>query len=201
MMTNTNIENPAKRESIRSEILKLRENLSLTERTERSRKITSQVVEWMHNKKKLEKISFQTVMVYLSMKSEMITEELINYLFKHGKHVIAPEVDTESTQLIPRLIQNLDIDLEKHNYGMLQPKETCPIIPPDQIALIIVPGIAFDLNGYRLGYGKGFYDRFLPACTHAITIGLAFHVQIVEDTFPQPWDVPVHHIFTENGMV
>lgn len=195
-MDNTEI-----RESIRSDTLKLRERLSLPERTERSKKITSHIVEWIQNKETSDEISFHTIMVYLSMNSEVVTEELIDYLFKHGKQVIAPEVDKESTQLIPKLIQNLETDLEKHNYGMLQPKKACPIIPHDQIALIIVPGIAFDLKGYRLGYGKGFYDRFLPTCHNAITIGIAFQVQIVEDTFPQPWDVPVQHIFTENGMV
>ena len=201
MMTNTIMDNTAIRESIRSETLKLRENISLSERAERSRKITSHIVEWIQNKKTLEEISFHTIMVYLSMKSEVVTEELIDYLFKQGERVIAPEVDIENTQLIPRLIQNLETDLEKHDYGMLQPKRACPIIPHDQIKLIIVPGIAFDLKGYRLGYGKGFYDRFLPTCLNAITIGIAFQVQIVEDTFPQPWDVPVQHIFTENGMV
>ena len=56
-------------------------------------------------------------------------------------------------------------------------------------------------NGYRLGYGKGFYDRFLANCPHAIPIGLAYQIQVVEDTFPQVWDVPVKHIFTETGRI
>jgi 5-formyltetrahydrofolate cyclo-ligase len=65
----------------------------------------------------------------------------------------------------------------------------------------VVPGIAFDHNGYRLGYGKGFYDRFLVKCPHAVAIGLAYQIQLVEDTFPQAWDVPVQHIFTETGKI
>ncbi len=201
MMKNTSIDISDKRESIRSETLKLRENLSLSERGERSRKITSQVVEWIQNRNKLEDNSIPTVMVYLSMNSEVRTEKLIDCFIKQGRRIIAPEVDTENTHLIPRLLQNLETDLEKHDYGMLQPKKACPIIPHDEIALIIVPGIAFDSKGYRLGYGKGFYDRFLPTCHNAITIGIAFQAQIVENTFPQSWDVPVQHIFTENGMV
>lgn len=201
MMKNTNIDNTDKRESIRSETLKLRENLIQSERGEKSRKITSHVVEWIQNKHKLVDNSFHAVMVYLNMNSEVRTEELIDCFIKQGVQIIAPEVDTQNTLLIPRLLQNLETDLERHNYGMLQPKSTCPIIPHDQIVLIIVPGIAFDAKGYRLGYGKGFYDRFLPTCPNARTIGLAFQTQIVEDTFPQPWDVPVQHIFTENGMV
>ena len=195
-MDNTEI-----RESIRAETLTLRENISLSERTERSKKISSHVIKWIHSKKKSGEIDFHAVMVYLSMRSEVVTEDLIDSIFKQAKRVIAPEVDTENKQLIPRLIKNLETDLKKHNYGMMQPKRACPKIPHDQITLILVPGIAFDLNGYRLGYGKGFYDRFLPTCLNAISIGIAFQVQIVEDTFPQPWDVPVQHIFTENGMV
>ena len=200
-MKNTNIDNTEIRESMRSEALKLRENLSHAERGERSRTITSHVAEWIQNRNKLDDIPFHSVMVYLSMNSEVRTEDLIDRFIKQGKRIIAPEVNTKSTQLIPRLLQNLETDLEKHNYGMLQPKSTCPIIPHDQIELIIVPGIVFDLKGYRLGFGKGFYDRFLPACPHARTIGIAFQLQIVEDTFPQPWDVPVQHIFTETGIV
>ena len=201
MMKKTNIDNTEKRESIRSETLKLRENLSQSERGERSRKITSHVVEWIQNRNKLEDNSFHAVMVYLSMNSEVRTEELIDCFIKQGRRIIAPEVDTQNTHLIPRLLQNLETDLERHNYGMLQPRSVCPVISHDQIELIIVPGIAFDSKGYRLGYGKGFYDRFLPTCPNARTIGIAFQAQIVEDTFPQPWDVPVQHIFTENGMV
>ena len=193
--------NSDKRESIRSETLKLREKISLSERMEKSTKITSYVVEWIQNKKKLEEISFHAVMVYLNMNSEVVTEDFIDYLLKQGKRVIAPVVDIESGQLIPKHIQNLETDLEKHTYGMLQPKKACPIFPHDQIELIIVPGIAYDLNRYRLGYGKGFYDRFLPTCPNAITIGIAFQAQVVENIFPQPWDVPMHHIFTESGRV
>ena len=95
----------------------------------------------------------------------------------------------------------MEKDLVEHRYGMLEPNANCPIFPADQLQLIFVPGIAFDVNGYRLGYGMGFYDRFLPVCPNAVTIGFAFQAQIVEDTYPQPWDIPVQHIFTEESML
>ena len=93
------------------------------------------------------------------------------------------------------------MDLVRHRYGMLEPSETCPIFPIAQLQLVVVPGIAFDRKGYRLGYGKGFYDRFLANCPPVIPIGLAYQIQIVEDTFPEAWDVPVQHIFTEIGRI
>lgn len=191
-----------KRESIRNEKLKRRENLSPAERTTRSKQIVRHVIEWIQqNEKNGEGCYFDAVMVYLSMKSEAQTDELIKTLFDQGRQIIAPVVDTESGKLIPRCVQNLKKDLVRHRFGMLEPNETCPIFPPDQLKLITVPGIAFDLNGYRLGYGKGFYDRFLPTCPNVVTISIAFQIQIVEDTYPQPWDVPVQHIFTEEGLI
>ena len=170
-----------KRESIRNETLKRRENLSPAERTTRSKLIVGHVIEWIQqNEKNGEECYFDAVMVYLSMKSEVETRELIDTLFNQGKHIIAPVVDTESGKLIPRCIQNLEKDLVKHRFGMLEPNVTRPIFPSDQLQLIFVPGIAFDPNGHRLGYGKGFYDRFLPTCPNVVTIGIAFQIQIVE---------------------
>jgi 5-formyltetrahydrofolate cyclo-ligase len=189
-----------KRESIREETLKRRENLPLAERAARSKRIMTHVIDWIQrSEKNAEGSSFDAVMVYLSMKSEVETDELIKSLFNQGRQIVAPVVGTKSGQLVPRRVRDLEKDLVEHPYGMLEPNENCPIFPPDQLQLILVPGIAFDLNGYRLGYGKGFYDRFLPTCPNAVTIGIAFQIQLVQDTYPQPWDIPVQHIFTEEG--
>ena len=191
-----------KRESIRVETLRKRENLSPADRAMCSKQIVTHVIEWIQrSENSVEDCPFNAAMVYLSMKSEVETHELVESLLNQGKQVIAPVVDTKSGQLITRRIQNLEKDLVRHRYGMLEPNATCPIFPPDQLQLIFVPGIAFDMNGYRLGYGKGFYDRFLPTCPDAITIGVAFETQLVEDTYPQHWDIPVKHIFTEKGEI
>lgn len=191
-----------RRESIREETLKQRKNLLPAERATRSQRIAARVIEWIQQSEKSDsECSFKTVMVYLSMKSEVETHGLIESLLNQGRKIVAPVVETKSGQLVPRCIQNLEKDLVTHRFGMLEPNENCPIFPPDQLQLIFVPGIAFDLNGYRLGYGKGFYDRFLPTCLNAVTIGIAFQLQLVENTYPQPWDIPVQHIFTEEGIL
>ena len=192
-----------KRESIRTEILRQRENLSSTERTILSKRIMIHIIEWIQASDKGGGIgqSIEVVMIYLSMKSEVDTWQLIDSLFDLNKQVIAPVVDTDSGKLITRQIQNLEKDLVQHKYGMLEPSVDCPIFPPDKLQLILVPGIAFDFQGYRLGYGKGYYDRFLPSCPNAVTIGIAYQRQLVEDTYPQPWDVPVQYIITEKGLL
>ena len=184
------------RERLRAETLQRRDRLAAEVRTTRSRRIVDSVVSWIQRE------GFDAVMLYLSMRSEVETFGLLDTLLHRHKRVCAPVVDsTYPLELIPRQIRNAKTELVRHRYGMLEPNATCPRFPTSQLQLIIVPGIAFDANGYRLGYGKGFYDRFLAKCPDAVRIGLAYQIQIVEDTFPQAWDVPVQHIFTENEKI
>ena len=183
------------RERVRAETLHRRDGLAAEIRTTLSRRIVNSVASWIQSE------GFDAVMLYLSMKSEVETFGLLDLLLHQEKIVCAPVVDTRQLELTPRRIRDVKTELVRHRYGMLEPNATCPIFPTSQLQLIIVPGIAFDANGYRLGYGKGFYDRFLAKCPYAVSVGLAYQIQIVEGTFPQAWDVPVQHIFTENGMI
>lgn len=183
------------RERVRAEVLHRRDELVPEVRAMRSQQITDLVTHWIQSE------GFNSVMLYLSMRSEVETAGLLERLFHAGKHVCAPVVDTDENRLIPRRIQDAKTALVRHRYGMLEPSPTCPLVPISELQLIIVPGIAFDCKGHRLGYGKGFYDRFLAGCSHAIPIGLAYQIQVVEDTFPQVWDVPVKHIFTETDRI
>ena len=183
------------RARVRAEALHRREALTPEDRTRFSQHIVDSTARWIQRE------GFDSVMLYLNMRSEVETTGLLEGLLNSGKQVCAPVVDTERLELVPRRIENLKTELVSHRYGMLEPSKTCPLFPIEHLQLIVVPGIAFDRNGYRLGYGKGFYDRFLVKCPHAVVIGLAYQVQLVEDTFPQAWDVPVHHIFTETGRI
>ena len=183
------------RKRVRAETLRRREALTPEVRTRLSQHIVDSTMRWIQRE------GFDAVMLYLSMRSEVETTRLLEGLLNADKQVCAPVVDTERLELTPRRIQNLKTELVRHPYGMLEPDATCPIFPAEHLHLIVVPGIAFDRNGYRLGYGKGFYDRFLMKCPHAVAIGLAYQIQLVEDTFPQAWDVPVQHIFTETGRI
>ena len=183
------------RERVRAETLQCRDGLAQEVRTTLSRRIINSLVSWIQNE------GFDTVMLYLSMKSEVETFGLLDILLYQEKIVCAPVVDTYQLELTPRQIQDPKTELVQHSYGLLEPSATCPIVPISQLQLIIVPGIAFDATGYRLGYGKGFYDRFLAKCRDAVTVGLAYQMQIVEDTSPQTWDIPVHYIFTEKNII
>ncbi len=183
------------RERVRAEVLRQRDELAPEVRAAFSRQIVDSVMCWIQNE------GFDAVMLYLNMRSEVETDSLLERLLHSGTHVCAPVVDTDENRLIPRRIQQGKTALVRHRYGMFEPNTACPLVPITELQLIIVPGIAFDCKGYRLGYGKGFYDRFLAACSHAIPVGLAYQIQVVEDTFPQVWDVPVKHIFTETNRI
>lgn len=183
------------RERLRAETRRHRDGLAEEARTTRSRKIVNSLVSWIQNK------DLDAVMLYLSMGSEAETFDLLDILLHQQKIVCAPVVDTHQLELTPRRIRDAKTELVRHPFGMLEPNAACPVFPTSQLQLIIVPGVAFDANGYRLGYGKGFYDRFLTKCPHAVSVGLAYQIQIVEDTFPQMWDLPVQYIFTENGII
>jgi len=87
-------------------------------------------------------------------------------------------------------------DIETGSYNILEPTNN-DLLDPDELDLIIVPGVAFDRNGNRCGRGKGFYDRFL-AKTHAITIAVCFDCQLVDELPTEPHDIPAMHIVTNS---
>ena len=85
-------------------------------------------------------------------------------------------------------------------FGLLEPAADSPEIPLDQIDVMVIPGLAFDRTGTRLGWGKGYYDRALAA-TRAVRIGYCFAVQVVRHVPREPYDIPMHHLVTEDGAL
>ena len=179
-----------KRQRIREESLRRRDSIPSDVRRELSGIINTRVIDF------IEKRAIDTVMLYLSMRSEVDTYDLLDYLLHSKKVALAPTLEAKC--LVPRRITNTTTELRRHRFGMLQPiQDVCPTFPLNQIDLIIVPGIAFDLKNYRIGYGGGYYDRFLPKCLPSIWMGLAFEKQVIQDTLPREWDVALHYVFSE----
>ena len=142
------------------------------------------------------------MLIYLSMRSEVETDELLRYLLAGSRTVLAPRIDIEKHSLTPYKVRDEQRALRLHSFGMREPDpEICPPFPANQIDLIVVPGLAFDPRGHRIGYGGGFYDRFLPQCRQAVSMGLAYKLQIIEDTAPEGWDVALHQVVTEDGGI
>jgi 5-formyltetrahydrofolate cyclo-ligase len=89
--------------------------------------------------------------------------------------------------------------LVRHKFGMLEPDAALPMVEPGELELVLVPGVAFDRRGYRLGFGGGFYDRFLPRVT-ATTIGIAYAMLVVECVPNDEFDRRVEWLASERGI-
>jgi len=139
----------------------------------------------------------EIIMVFLSLPHEVNTTQLVLKAWQDGKRVLAPRVSWEQRRMMPIEIRSLTENIEETQWNIRQPSEGTPI-PIGMIDLVLVPGIGFDAAGNRLGRGKGFYDRFLAHPQfHGIICGLAFEQQLVEDIPPDPHDIPVHMLVTE----
>jgi len=122
------------------------------------------------------------IMTYVSVAYEVATEEVIKRALKDGKRVLVPRVEQMESKLIPVEIRNPEKDLIKGRYGIEEPlRDLAKPFDVNAIDLVLVPGLAFDKDSYRLGRGAGYYDRFLASLdARTRTIGLAFNLQIID---------------------
>jgi len=142
-----------------------------------------------------------TLMVYLSFGSEVLTDDLIRWGWAEGKRIVVPFCHPESRVLTPCLIGGF-AELETGHYGIREPKsEWLRPVPREEIDAVLIPAVAFDRQGRRVGYGGGYYDRFLPEIPRAARIGAAFACQIVAEILPDPHDVPADRIVTEDELI
>lgn len=121
---------------------------------------------------------------YMAYRSEAKTMPVLEQSFAAHKCVAVPRVLFSENQqgngiMVFCRIASLD-DCVKGAYGILEPRADCPIVQPDETSLILVPGCAFTRDGFRMGYGGGYYDRYLQLHPKAIAIGYAFEEQIYD---------------------
>jgi 5-formyltetrahydrofolate cyclo-ligase len=178
---------------LRQEILARREAIPAAERLEKSQKITQRLLTWpayQHTR---------IVLLYAGVRSEVATEELVKKSLAAGKQVLMPRCLPETRQLLLVPISAWE-ELKPSFYGLLEPPPPAEFNPvqPD---LIVVPGVAFDLCGYRLGYGGGYYDRLLWCLNRTTTVGLAFEAQIVPQVPRETHDVPLDFVVTESRFI
>ena len=182
------------KEKIREEIHSLRENHPVEHAIQKSSIIKEKLFSLPEFKKT------GTILFYVSIKNEVKTQEMIVEAIDMGKRVCVPVSDFENKSMEASHIGSM-LYLEKTKFGLLEPKVSRPI-PPEQIDLVIIPGVAFDREGNRVGYGSGFYDRFLPKLRKgAKKIALAYDLQIVEKIPTGENDVSVEKIITEDEII
>ena len=145
----------------------------------------------------------KTIMFYIDFRKEVITGDLISYSLANGKRALVPITDTKNIRLIPSELKDYPDDLTPGTWGIMEPKPDCVRpVDPAEIDLVIVPGVSFDVEGNRLGYGGGFYDRFLGQTRpDTVYVALAFELQMQDDVYPEAHDCPVHFVVTEERII
>lgn len=177
---------------IRAYYLKLRKNID--NKLDKSLKIANKLIETEEFKKA------KSIALYKNLKSEVDTNYILEYAIKSGKNVCLPRVFKEKL-----IFYKVDINetYELSDYGIEEPQECQEkIIPINEIELIIVPGICFDLKRNRLGYGGGYYDRFLENKTMNV-IGICFDEQLSKDKLIpiNKTDIKMNKIITESSII
>jgi 5-formyltetrahydrofolate cyclo-ligase len=139
----------------------------------------------------------RSVMFFASFRSEVETGLMIMRALTYGKRVILPKVKGEELELLE--IRDFEKDVSPGAWGISEPVAARPF-SLREIDLIVVPGVAFDVRGTRIGYGAGFYDKLLHAYKK-MTVALAFELQILPHIQADSHDVPVKKIVTEKRII
>ena len=183
------------KKTLRQKMLKKRSDVNKSEILEKSNQIKKRLF------KTKELNQAHTILFYISYDNEVYTHDMIKECISNGKHVIVPITDKENRFLILSKLENWE-NLDCGAYGILEPrKEHVKEISIDLIDLIVIPGVAFDEHGNRIGHGMGYYDGLLKNSINATHIGLAFEFQIV-DTIPvEEHDINVDKIVTEKRII
>ncbi|MDD6890518.1 MAG: 5-formyltetrahydrofolate cyclo-ligase [Bacteroidales bacterium] len=138
----------------------------------------------------------RTVLAYYALPDEVQTQAWIER-WKEQKEWLLPVVKGDDLELRRYTGRQ---DLRPGAYGIEEPVGQ-PFTDYDRIDLVLVPGVSFDAAGNRLGRGKGYYDRLLPRLPRARRIGICFGFQLSGHIPTEPFDLPMHEVWTENGSI
>lgn len=137
-----------------------------------------------------------TLLCFVSTPLEIDTHRLIDFALSQGKRVAVPKCLDQAGTMAFFVIRSFD-DMEKSTFSLWEPRaEKCEALLDVRASICIVPGFSFDPEGYRLGYGKGYYDRFLSKYSE-IKIGICYNNCVAPKLPHGRFDVPVDYLFTE----
>ncbi len=140
--------------------------------------------------------SARRILLYCSVKGEPDLSPLFERILSEGRELILPKVEGDKLSLYS--ITSLSC-LKNGCFNIPEPAEGKKVGPED-LDVAVIPGIAFDRRGYRVGFGKGYYDRLLERVS-APKIGVAYSFQVLEDVPKESWDKPVDIIVTEKEVI
>ena len=179
---------------LRKEVLHKRNSMSHFEISMKSKLIQQKLIESpVFNQSKY-------IGLYLAIGSEVQTREIINYALDLGKTVLLPRIMSNDLQFY--VVDQKDFEknsFDVNRFGIKEPEIDNK--PADFIDLLIIPGIVFDMYGFRIGYGYGYYDKYLTNNKFSKSIGLAYDFQLIKKTIPiLPHDRKIDVLITESGF-
>jgi 5-formyltetrahydrofolate cyclo-ligase len=144
------------------------------------------------------------IMLYQAFRGEVATELIAGAAVAGGRGLALPRVQKDPRKLFLHQYSGDPATLVRGAYGICEPGSDWPLVEPAAVDLVVVPGLAFDRAGGRLGYGGGYYDRLLPeiraANPGAVLVGLAYGFQLVDELPKGPHDMPVDALATDIGF-
>ena len=185
------------KETLRRSMLEKRKNMKKHDVKENSEKIISVLKDLEAFKKS------SNIMIYLSFNNEVDTYKLMEYCLQRGKKVIVPFCIKKERKMIPSEVIDPNKELRLNSFGYKEPyKERIREVDTQEIDLVIVPGVVFDIDGNRIGFGAGYYDRFLNRLkSSTMTIAVCYDYQIVDRVPVDRLDIPVKCIITEKRII
>lgn len=180
---------------IRKQILNIRNSILDNER----KKWDSKILEFLINSD-IYKNSTE-IFIYVSYNSEVDTKNIIKKALEDNKRIYVPKVDLKHKTMDALNINSLD-ELSVNNYGILEPKSVDKTKFPNKLDLIIMPGVAFDRKGNRIGYGGGYYDKFISKITYIVNkVALAYEIQIATSIQSEEHDINPDYIITNKEVI
>ncbi|MBE0476284.1 MAG: 5-formyltetrahydrofolate cyclo-ligase [Coriobacteriia bacterium] len=139
------------------------------------------------------------VLAYGASEEEADPRPAVDALRERGVRIAYPRIAGEGC-LALHWVSSAE-ELQVGALGIREPAGTCACAEPSGIDVVLVPGIAFGRDGYRLGFGAGYYDRFLPTVPDAFKVGLAYEVQLFDTVPHEAHDVPLDAVITPSAIV
>ena len=148
-------------------------------------------------------VESKIVLLYMQRNGEVITQEIIERCFEHDKIVVLPAFDIIKHTMQLMKVDNLNADMKPGPRGVLEPDPAhCNVVPIDCIDIAIIPGVALDEKGGRIGSGEGYYDRLIPKLSATTRkVALAFESQIIQQVPLESHDRHVDIVITEERII
>jgi len=186
--------NKEEKKKLRNIVLDKRNSIDNNRKEEMDREIFNKIINLDLYKEA------KNIFIYLSFGSEIDTKPIIDRALEDGKEVYIPKVYKVNREMKAIRLNNFD-DLEENSMGILEPKDDSNFIAKENIDLIIVPGAVFDLEGNRIGYGGGYYDRFLSNIKDRRNkVVLAYDLQILDNIEAEEHDIKMDYILTNSRI-